>query len=106
MYEVEANYLTDEAATCELCNYPCYTCDITADNCTECGPGWILYKEENICYEDIEYSFPFVNLGASFLLLVLCADFMKKSTNFLHSLIFFLSFLELGVWAFLIYLFI
>jgi len=61
---------------------------------------------ENTCYEEIEYQFPFLVGGAFFLILVLCIDLVKRSTNFLHSLIFFLSFLELGVWAFLIYLFI
>lgn len=45
--------------------------------------------------------------GASFFfLLVLCVDCFRKSTNFLQALLFFLSFLEVGVWAMLVYLWI
>jgi len=43
MYEVEANTVTEIVATCDLCEYPCLTCDMAPGNCTSCGPGWLLY---------------------------------------------------------------
>mmetsp|Transcript_592 Transcript_592/g.676 ORF Transcript_592/g.676 Transcript_592/m.676 type:complete len:153 (-) Transcript_592:270-728(-) len=105
MYAVAADPITKEVPTCKFCEFPCENCTRTPLTCTTCSAGYLFYDIENTCYEEINYPFPFLAMAVLFFLLVLCVDCIKKSTNFLHSLIFFLSYLEIGVWGFLIYLY-
>ena len=85
---------TGEAACC-ACTEPCETCK--QDNhrhCISCPPDYILIEYDNTCNPKVEWYFPFLAAAAMFFLVVLLVDCCKKSTNFLHSLLFFLAILE------------
>ena len=99
MYEVEG-----EVPGCDFCQWPCETCGATATECLTCPQGYLLYEVDNTCYEEINYVFPFLGTAVLMFLVVLITDCVKRSTNFLHSILFFFSFLEVGAWGYLIYL--
>jgi hypothetical protein len=64
-----------------------------------------LYEVDNTCYEEIIWYFPFLGAAGVFFLLVLLVDCICNSTNFLHSLLYYLAIIEVGVMGFLGYLF-
>jgi len=71
-----------------------------------CKPGYIYWAEDNTCYQEINWAFPFLILAALSFLTVLITDCIKKQTDFLHSTLFFLSFCEVGTWIALILLYV
>jgi len=101
MYEI----LTSARQTCDFCKSPCATCRINATYCETCIPDYKLYVDEHTCYEIINYPFPILCTAFFFVVVVLCVDCFRKSTNFLQALLFFLSFLEVAVWCMMIFLY-
>lgn len=108
MYKLELSYLRPNltAPTCDNCTSPCQTCGENATQCLTCIPGFLLYGLDSSCYEDITWYFPFLAAAGFFGLVVLITDCIKSSTNFLHSYIFFLAWIECGVIGFLVYLYL
>lgn len=94
---------TTATPTCDFCEFPCVTCEMNATDCSSCPPGYLLYTVDNTCYEEIIWYFPFLGAAGVFFLLVLIVDCICKSTNFLHSLLYYLAILEIGVMGFLCY---
>lgn len=60
---------------------------------------------DSTCYEEILWNFPFLSAAGVFFLIVMATDCWKSQTDFLHSLLFFYSFLEMIVWGYLGYLY-
>jgi len=107
MYEVNATkYEPDLKPTCDFCSFPCLTCGRNATECVTCPTGYLFYDVESTCYEEINWYFPFLAAALFFFILVLIVDCVKKSTNFLHSILFFLAILENGTWAMMWYLYV
>ena len=102
MYEVPATYTN--TSTCDYCIWPCLTCGTSAIECLTCPERYLLYDVESTCYEEIIYYFPFLCAAGFFSMVVLLVDCCYTSTNFTHSLLYFLCYLELGVHGFLGYL--
>ena len=101
MFETDLETVTP---TCEFCDFPCVTCQMNSTDCRSCPPGYLLYDVDHTCYEEIIWYFPFLGAAVVFFTLVLFVDCCCRSTNFLHSLLFFLSLLEDGVIGFLIWM--
>lgn len=95
----------DEAPVCAACEFPCVTCSYDPNICDKCAQGWELYKVNRTCYETIFWPWPFAAAGVLIFILVLLVDCCWKSTNFLHSILFFYSFLEDACWGFMLYLY-
>jgi hypothetical protein len=98
--------LTTSTPTCGFCEFPCVTCEMNATDCRSCPPGFLLYDIDHTCYEEIIWFFPFLGAAVVCFIVVLFVDCCCKSTNFLHSLLFFLALLEDAVVGFLIYMWI
>jgi hypothetical protein len=101
-YPIEED--ADEQPICGECEFPCLSCDGLATNCTSCEAGYIFFARDNICYLEIFWVFPFLGAAVVAFLVVLVADCCRPATNFLHSLLFFLAWLEVATWGFLGYL--
>ena len=92
--------------SCDFCDFPCQNCGQNSTDCDDCYPGWTHYDIERYCYEEIEWIFPFlISCGCAFTT-VFVADYYRKSTNFLHSLLFFLCWIEDAVVGYLVLLYI
>lgn len=70
-----------------------------------CVPGYALYSVDNTCYRIITWYFPFLCAAALSLIVVILTDSIKRSTEFLHSYLFFLSFLEIGALGYIVWLY-
>ena len=66
----------------------------------------MFWKEDNACFKEINWFFPFFIMAFIFFLVSLITDWLKRSTNFLHSILFFFSFLEVATWITLIILYV
>jgi hypothetical protein len=66
-------------------------------DCTTCVEGYLLYDVDHTCYESIEWYFPFLCLTAFFVIFSWVSDCCYRETNIMHSLIYFLSYLEVGL---------
>jgi hypothetical protein len=91
--------------TCDFCEFPCQNCRDNSTDCIDCYPGFIHYEEENICYEDIIWYFPFLQAAGVCFIFVFTVDYYKRQTNFLHALLYFLSWVENAVIFYLIILY-
>ena len=91
--------------TCAPCEAPCATCGTSATQCLSCAPGWRLYEVDDTCWEVVDWAWPFVTMAAVLVGFVLVVDCCKRSTNFLHSILFFYSLLEDAVWCCCLYLY-
>ena len=85
--------------TCAECTSPCATCGTSATDCTTCIEGYIHYDKDNTCYKDIRWPFPFLILAFISFIIVLIVDWYKPATNFLHSVLYSLSVLEICCWC-------
>jgi hypothetical protein len=74
------------------------SCVVTEDE------TYIFFERDNICYLDITWYFPFLCAAFLSFSIVLCADCCWPATNFLQSVLFFFSWLEVATWGFLVYL--
>ena len=63
-----------------------------------------MYDVDNTCYEEITWYFPFIGASIVFFLFVLLIDCCCRSTNFLHSLLFFLAIVEDAVLGYLVWM--
>ena len=95
----------DEAPVCRPCEWPCTTCSYDPNICDTCAQGYELYEVNRTCYEEISYPWPFISAGVLIFIFVLIVDCCRRSTNFLHSILYFYSFLEDACWAFMLYLY-
>lgn len=99
MYEVYTNVTVGgpNIFTCQPCASPCLTCGDNKTDCLTCEETpikYLWYEGDHTCYEEIIWYFPFV--GAAFLIifLVWLVDCCFSETNILHSIVFFLCFVE------------
>jgi hypothetical protein len=58
----------------------------------------MLYPVDATCYEQVNWPFPFLTVAAIALITIGIVDYCHPDTEFLHSAVFFLSFLELPCW--------
>ena len=96
----------DDLWTCGECAPPCMTCGQNATDCLTCLPGNLLYDVDHTCYQEIFWYFPFVISSFLVILLVWLVDCLWRDTNILHSVIFFLAFIEDGAMAMIVIEFI
>lgn len=59
-----------------------------------CVQGYLLYDVDHTCYEQINWYFPFLILTIAALVVCWVADCLERSTNILHSMLWWLSFCE------------
>lgn len=103
MYVVDANTITP---TCALCDLPCQNCGDNSTDCLDCYPGDIFYEPDHTCYEEIIWYFPFLAASVGCFLIVFIVDCVKRSTDFLPSLLFLLSWCEDGVLIYLLWMWV
>jgi len=105
MYEASANVTVGGAdiLTCGDCDWPCSTCDKNKTDCITCTEGYLLYDVEHSCYEVIYWYFPFLGAAVFFMMLSWVADCCDRATNILHSVLYFLSYLEVALMGLLGY---
>ena len=99
MYAME---LQSGEPSCDLCDFPCQNCGDNSTDCLDCYPGYIHYELEHTCYEEINWTFPFLQASIVAFIIVFIADCVKKNTDFLQSLLFFLTWCELAVVIYLV----
>ena len=93
--------------SCGFCDYPCSTCGDNSTDCLSCIEGYMWYDLDHTCYEIIEWPFPFACAAAFFILFCWMVDCCYRETNILHSLVYFLGYLEdivIGYWLYKFYL--
>ena len=95
----------DEPPACEPCEYPCVECSYHPNICDSCVTGFELYEIDRTCFEIIEYDWYFLIAAVGIFVFVLFVDCIKRSTDFLHSLLFFFSLLENAVWGYMLWLY-
>lgn len=95
----------DEAPECKACEWPCTTCSYHPNICDTCALGYELYEVNRTCYEEISYPWPFISAAVLIFILVLIVDCCKRSTNLLHSVLYFYSFLECACWGYMLWLY-
>jgi hypothetical protein len=59
-----------------------------------CVQGYLLYDVDHTCYEQINWYFPFLILTIAALVVCWVADCLERSTNILHSMLWWLAFCE------------
>jgi hypothetical protein len=105
MYETYANITVegDDIFTCDYCESPCKTCEFNATDCLSCVDKYLYYDVDHTCYEEIIWYFPFIGTAVVMILFTWMADCCARETDILHSLVYFLGYLENATMGYLAY---
>lgn len=107
LYEVWKNITVDapNIFTCDYCQSPCMTCGDNKTDCLTCIDGYLWYDWDHTCYEQIDWNFPFISSAVIVIVFVWMIDCCFRDTNILHSVVFFLGFVEDACMIMLVYIF-
>ena len=107
MFETFQNVTVDgpDILTCDYCSSPCKTCDMNTTDCITCIDKYLFYDFDHTCYEEIIWYFPFIGGCLVLIIFTWMADCCYRETNILHSLVYFLAYLENGIMGYLGYKF-
>lgn len=91
--------------TCDKCASPCKTCQKNSTDCLTCIDKFLYYENDHSCWPEITWYFPFLGATLFFIVLSWLADCCYRQTNILHCLVYFLSYVEMAIIAYLIYIY-